>query len=219
MKDNFTQHPAISPESLHTYKELHTAAWKLCSDYIIVAGRPVIPLGAHGEQALRKAVTLFLDAVEIVSYDWKPFWTMGKIYERLGEYEHALDYFDEAYKVCTVESSIPREACRMALELQDHERALDYSNIALAIAPDDWSLWSNKALIQILMNRLDDALDSITEARRIDATHTIPRNIAILIDLIKQGRVDPPRVLGDFYDLNLRKTISKTAREENTVPQ
>ena len=219
MNDNFTPHPEISQESLHIYKELYTAAWKLCFDYIIIFGRPVIPLGTHGEQALRKALRLFQDAVELVSHEWEPFWTIGKIYERLGEYENALEYFDEAYKLCTVEVAIPKEACRMALELGDHERALAYSSTALSIAPGDCTLWTNNALILILLNKLDDAAKSIAQARNISSTNTISHNIAILIDLINMGRVDPPKVLSDFHDINLRKLIAKTSQAEHTVPE
>jgi Flp pilus assembly protein TadD len=136
--------------------------------------------------------------VEINPENWAAMWLLGKIYQRLEDFDRSLKWFSRAHRVNPDQPNVAREAAISALELGRPEQAIAFCERAIEAKPDDAGLRGNLALALLFSNRPDEARTVAGEALRRDPTDEITTRIARIIDDVLGGSRPCPHHVRDL---------------------
>jgi tetratricopeptide (TPR) repeat protein len=115
------------------------------------------------------------------------------IYQRFGNHDKALLYFDSALKYEHINYSIPQEASLSAMHLKQFDRALEYCVEAIKRKPDNFVLWGNYSLNLLIAGFDDEAKKAIEKALSIDSTDKINQKIKAKIIEVIAGQTKRPK--------------------------
>src|SRR5437867_13025841 len=126
--------PPNPHESRHN--RLYKQACALIEGLILLDDREPAPLDDDGRRRLDEAISLFDEVVRINPKNWAALWLLGKVYQRLGEYEKGLAAFARSHEIRPDQPDVAREASIAAMDLGRPEEAVVYCERALLAEPD-----------------------------------------------------------------------------------
>src|SRR5205823_1792956 len=139
--------------------------------------REPAPLDDDGRRRLDEAISLFDEVVRINPKNWAALWLLGKVYQRLGEYEKGLAAFARSHEIRPDQPDVAREASIAAMDLGRPEEAVVYCEQALRAEPDDPGLRANLALALLFSGKPQEAHAVAEEALRRNPADEISARI------------------------------------------
>ncbi|MGH9368058.1 MAG: tetratricopeptide repeat protein [Thermoanaerobaculia bacterium] len=185
----------LSAEDVARHDAAYKEAWRLIRNEILLDGRGLRAPKWLIRRRLHEAIGLFETALEINPSGWQSMWGLGKIYQRLGDHEKALDWFLKARLLESSNPDVAREASISALALGKAEESLVLTEAALAANPRDTGLLANRALALMIAGQLSDARTLAAEAVSRNPKDRASRNALRLVEDVAAGkRRRPTRV-------------------------
>jgi tetratricopeptide (TPR) repeat protein len=117
---------------------------------------------------------------------------LGKAYQKLGDHQAALSFFEKAMSIEHSNHSIPQEASIEAIQLDNIGKALEYSEEAIRRNPDNFVLMGNHATNLLIANRDTEAIKMIAAAINLNPDDQINRNIQKFIAEVTTGQKKRP---------------------------
>jgi Flp pilus assembly protein TadD len=188
----------LSEEEVAVHDSHYRTGWDLARRYFLLANKPKTILTWFGRRRLRKASGHLESAVRLNPGGWQSMWALGKIHQRLGDSELALDWFKRAHKINPGETDVAREAGLAALDSGDARQAEVFLRAAIRSKPEDPGLVANLALAQLLCGELDDACQSAATAVAADPTDKISASVLRLSKGIREGKLAVPRSMAEL---------------------
>ncbi len=187
MNKEFTQ------EEADLHNQLTQNAWAIIDQYIHILDRPTKNVGFWGKRKLQKAIKNFKQAIEIAPNQYASKWGLGKIYQVLDLHKESLMWFEEAYKLEQNNPDVCREATLAAVDSEDYEKAIKYSDASLELAPENAGLHCNRALIFMLMSKDKEANECVEKALELNPEDQITKNVQKIMTDIISGKRNRPK--------------------------
>jgi len=179
--------------------ELYHCGCGLIQGLLLTDGNEPAALADGDRRKLLEAVPLFVEVVDIHPGNWAAMWLLGKVHERLEEYERGLQWFSRAHRVHPEQPDVVREAAITAMKLGWNDEAVHYCKCGVALQPDNAGLRANLALAQLLSEMPDEALATVREALRMDPGDAIAARLMDLIKDVLSGKRSCPRRMQDLF--------------------
>ncbi len=190
-----------NPKEAKRFTGDYETAWSLIKGLILIHGNEATgPPGWLAKRRLKRALTLFNRALEIHPGSWQSLWGVGKIYQRLGVPEKALQAFAAAHKLEPEQADVAREAGLAALELGAAGAAIRFTHAAIAVADDDAGLVSNLALAYLLDGKPEAALRHAEDALGREPSDVITITLHIIIKEVLAGERSCPTSMAELNE-------------------
>jgi tetratricopeptide (TPR) repeat protein len=183
------------------HDELYMQGNKLIEGLMIVGSREPGPLSSHQRRRLEDAIERFVEVVRINPANWAAMWLLGKIYQRLSEYEQALAWFSRAHRISPDQPDVAREASIAAMELGQPGEAIPFCERAIEAKPDDPGLRANLALALLFSGKPAEAQVVAKEALAQNPADGITSYIVKIIKEVLDGRQSCPHHMKDLQPL------------------
>jgi tetratricopeptide (TPR) repeat protein len=149
-------------------------------------------IGFFGKVRANKAIKYFDQALAIYPEHFQSLFFIGKLYQRLRDYEKALTSFESALKFEHSDDNLPQEASIIAMHLNQVDKAIELSEEALRRRPGDFALLGNHSMNLLIAGRDNDAKETIDQAIRINPTDDINKRIKAKIEGVLTGQIERP---------------------------
>ncbi len=189
---------SISDQDKARHDGLYQQACGLIKDRIILGNAPPGPLDAQTRKALEDAIGLFVEVVRINPGNWAAMWLLGKVYQRLGDYEPGLAWFARAHRVNPDQPDVAREAAIAAMDLGRPEEAIAFCERAIEANPDDAGLRANLALALLFSGKPEEARTVAQDAQARDPADAITGHLVRIIEEVVGGRRACPHHVKDL---------------------
>ena len=140
----------------------------------------------------KKVIKHFEKALEIVPEHFASLFFLGKVYQRLEEYEKALFYFEKALEFEKEIYSLPQEASLVAMHLNKIGKAIEYSSEALNRKPNNFALMGNHSMNLLIAGKDKEAMEQIDLALKLEPNDSVNKNIKDKIVSVANGEVKRP---------------------------
>jgi tetratricopeptide (TPR) repeat protein len=187
-------HEDAESEHNRLYREALAAVRPL----IEVHGRPVQKPTAAQQSELRRGIGLFDRVLHINPRNWAAIWLVGKAYQRLREFDHALDWFSRAHNINPSQPDVSREAAIAAMELGRPLDAIPFCESAIKAKPSDPGLYANLALAILFSGDANRAEMIVRDALHRDPADKITLHIAEVCRAVLAGERACPRHARDM---------------------
>ncbi len=178
---------APSAQEIARHDDLYRQACRLIDGLLLLDNRPPTPPDAAQRQRLDDAVPLFEEVVRINPGNWAAMWLLGKVYQRLEEFETSLAWFARAHRVNPDQPDVAREASIAAMEVGRPEEAIPFCERAIEANADDPGLRANLALALLFSDRPREAQAIAREALSRDPADAITAQLVRIIDEVVNG--------------------------------
>ncbi len=180
------------------HNELYQQATGLIKGLIHTGDTEPGPLDADSRRRLEQAIPLFEEVVQIRPGNWAAMWLLGKVYQRLGEYERGLDWFTRSHRVNPDHPDVAREASIAAMDAGQPEQAIEFCRRAIDAQPDDAGLRANLALATLFSGKPAEARDIAADALRRNPDDQITAQIVAIIEEVVSGVRPCPHHMRDL---------------------
>jgi tetratricopeptide (TPR) repeat protein len=182
----------MTNEKIAEFNQLYEQACNKMKGLVILEGYRPKGIGFFDKLRANKAIKYFDQALSIYPDHFQSLFFLGKLYQRLGNYEQALSYFDTALKLEQTNHNIPQEASLVAMNLNQVDKAIEYSKEALRRKPDDFALLGNHSM-NLLIAGLDyEAKETIETAISLNPADNINQRIKTKIHGVISGQIKRP---------------------------
>lgn len=155
-------------------------------------------VGSRAKANIRRGIAL-LNAVTVYApTHWPAYWTKGKGYQALGEHAAAKREFGAAFAIQKENPDVAREYAAECLETGDGQEALDATEHAISLAPNDPGLYANAALALLILGRYDDATAAVTKALAMNKSDRISLAVKEVVGAVIAGEKPQPRNMADL---------------------
>ncbi len=184
---------SFSEKAVAEHNRLYSDALKASMNEIPLADRPHMPApGWLTAYKLRRAIALFKRALQINPQNWNAMWFIGKLEQRLRNWEEAFDYHVRAYQINPTQPDVAREASLSAMALGRTDEAIRIAHAASSLQPSNAGLSANLALAYLLAGRVSDAHVAIDQALSQDPNDAVSETLEAMIRHFESyGRVPP----------------------------
>jgi tetratricopeptide (TPR) repeat protein len=136
--------------------------------------------------------------VRINPANWAAMWLLGKIHQRLAEYELGLHWFSRAHRVNPDQPDVAREAAIAAMDAGRPEEAIPFCERAIEVSLDDPGLRANLALALLFSGNPVEAQRIAQEALARDPRDAITAQLVRIIEEVVGGRRPCPHHMRDL---------------------
>ena len=140
----------------------------------------------------KKSIKHFERALKIMPEHFASLFFLGKIYQRLEEYEKSLVYFEKALEFEKENYSLPQEASLVAMHLNKIEKAIQFSLEALKRNPSNFALMGNHSMNLLIAGKDKEAIEQIEIALKLNPDDLVNNNIKRKIDEVISGKSKRP---------------------------
>jgi tetratricopeptide (TPR) repeat protein len=182
----------MTASEIDTFNLYYKEACETQKGIIILGDYRPVRLGFFGKLKAKKAIRLFEKALIIIPNHYQSLFFIGKIYQRLEDYEKSLQYIEAALSLEEENHSIPQEASLVAMHLNLIDKAIEYSKEALRRKPDDFALLGNHAMNLLIAGFFKEANTVIEKALDINPKDHINQGIKSKILGVREGRISQP---------------------------
>jgi tetratricopeptide (TPR) repeat protein len=197
-KELYVGRTTAPPQDHARQEELYRQACALIEGLILLHDQEPAPLTDDARRRLHEAVPLFEEVVRINPGSWPSMWLLGKVHQRLDDFEWGLKWFARAHHVNPTQPDVAREAAIAAMDLGRPEEALPFCERAVEASPDDAGLRANHALALLFSDKPEEAREVAADALRRDPADTITRDLVRVIDEVLAGTRPCPHHLRDL---------------------
>jgi tetratricopeptide (TPR) repeat protein len=187
-----------SAEDRTRHDELYKRAGELIEGLLIFQNRETPPLQPDGRRRLDEAAGLYEEVVRINPRNWAAMWLLGKVHQRLEQYERGLEWFSRAHRVNPDHVNVAREASIAAMDAGKPEEAIPFCRRALQVKPGDPGLRANLAVATLFCGKPAEARDIAAAALADDPADGITAAIVRIIDEVLAGTRPCPRHVRDL---------------------
>ncbi|WP_161595844.1 tetratricopeptide repeat protein [Flavobacterium pectinovorum] len=149
-------------------------------------------IGFFEKRRAKKSIRHFENALAIFPEHFPSLFFIGKIYQRFGEYEKALLYFEKALEIEKENYNLPQEASLVAMDLNLIDKAIEYSNEALQRSPNNFALMGNHAMNLLIAGEDEIAKEIIEKAVKLEPNDSINKNIQNKINAVISKEIKRP---------------------------
>ena len=192
MSDEVTQAEADQ------HNVLTDKGWAILNDYILLAEGGQARVGFLGKRRLKKAIAFFEEALGVAPDTFSSKWALGKIYQALGDSAEALRWFEGALWLEQTNADVWREASLAAMDCEQFDRALTFSDNAITLEPADAGLHCNRALALMFLDRDAEATGAVTRSLQINSTDSITLNVQSIVNAVADGSRPRPRSMKEL---------------------
>jgi tetratricopeptide (TPR) repeat protein len=189
---------STSEQDKARHNALYQQGRRLIDGLIILDNQEPLPLDPGQQKRLEEAIALFVEVVRINPGNWAAMWLLGKIYQRLGDYEHGLAWFSRAHRVNPDQPDVAREASIAAMDLRRSEEAIAFCERAIEATPNDPGLRANLALALLFSGKPGEARTVAQEALARDPADQITTQIVRIIEEVLGGTRPCPHHMNDL---------------------
>jgi len=107
----------LSEQEIEQFNKLYEQASKEMDGLLLLDHYKPKELGFFEKRRAKKAINLYSDALKIYPEHFASLFFIGKIYQRMQQYEQALQYMEEALKFEHSNPSIAQETSLVAMAL------------------------------------------------------------------------------------------------------
>lgn len=182
----------MTDEQIKKFNSLYQKACEKMKGLIILEGYRPKGIGFFDKLRANKAIKYFDQALSIYPENFQSLFFLGKLYQRLGNYEKALLYFETALKFEQANHNIPQEASLVAMHLNLIDKAIEYSKEALRRKPDDFALLGNHSMNLLIAGLDNEAKETIDKAISLNPSDQINQRIKTKIVSVISGQVKRP---------------------------
>jgi len=182
----------MTEQQIEEFDSLYQQACEKMEGLIILDGYRPKDISTSEKLRANEAIEYFVQALVIYPYHYQSLFFIGKLYQRLGNYEEALSYLEASLNIETANYSIPQEASLVAMHLNQFDKAIEYSNEALKRSPNNIALLGNHSMNLLIAGSDDEALAAINKAMSIDSTDEINQYIKSKIENVISGQEPRP---------------------------
>ncbi len=175
-------------------------AWQLAKSQMIVEGKePAQPPGWFARRKLKEAVRCFEQALQINPQGWSSMWGLGKIRQRLGEHQAALNWFARAHEINPTQPDVAREAGLAALDCGEPALAVKFCSAAVDNQPENAGLIANLALAHLFNGDDKYAIECAERSAQLAPADDISRTVLEFVREVADGRRERPKRLVDAF--------------------
>lgn len=182
----------MTNEQITEFNSLYEKASKKTEGLIILEDYRPKEIDFFDMLKANKAIKYFKQALSIYPEHFQSLFFLGKLYQRLGKYEQALSYFDNALKFELTNHNLPQEASLVAMHLNQIDKAIEYSKEALRRKPDHFAIMGNHAMNLLIAGRDKEAKEAIGKAISINPNDEINQRIKTKIESVMTGQTKRP---------------------------
>jgi tetratricopeptide (TPR) repeat protein len=191
----------LTPAQRDEHDRLFGDAIKLAKPYILLRHKwhndfPDIEVRTK----LGEALELFKRVLAIDPLNWGAMGYVGKIYQRLWNYEVALEWFQEAARLNPSLVDLAQEASLTAQYAGKTEEGIRFARQAVSLRPDDIALHNSLAIALLLADRLTDAKHEIAIAIAQAPLNRLARQIESTVDYFIEHGATPPATRMAFVE-------------------
>jgi tetratricopeptide (TPR) repeat protein len=189
---------ANSGQSNSRHNELYSQGYSLIEDLIILDNHVPSPLDPQHRKRLEDAIPIFIEVLRINPDNWSAMWMLGKVYQRLGDYERALQWFSRAHRIKPDQPDVVREAAIAAMAIGRSSEAIQFCERAIEAKPDDPGLHANLALALLFSEKPTEAKVAAKKAIAQDPADKITAHIVRIIEEVLEGARPCPHHIKDL---------------------
>jgi tetratricopeptide (TPR) repeat protein len=182
----------MTEDQIANFNSFYDKACKKMEGLIILEGYRPKTIGFFEKLKAKKAIEYFNSALSIYPEHFASLFFLGKLYQRLGDYETALAYFETALKFEKYNHNLPQEAALVAMHLNQIDKAIEYSAESLRRKPNDSALLGNHSMNLLIAGRDLEAKETIDRAITVEPTDQINQRIKEKIDGVISGKIHRP---------------------------
>ena len=182
----------LTNEQIERFNSLYQQACDKMKGLVILEDYRPKGIGFFEKLRANKAIKYFHEALSIYPDHFQSLFLLGKLHQRLKDYEQALQYFDAALKLELTNHNIPLEASLVAMHLNQVDRAIEYSKEALRRKPDDFAVLGNHAMNLLIAGLDNEAKEVIDKAILLNPADNINQRIQSKIQAVISGHVKRP---------------------------
>jgi tetratricopeptide (TPR) repeat protein len=182
----------MTDEQIAQFNSFYQLACDKMKGLIILEAYRPGGIGFFEKLRANKAIKCFNEALSIYPDHFQSLFFLGKLYQRLGNYEQALLCFDKALKLEQTNHNIPMEASLVAMHLNQVDKAIEYSKEAIMRKPDDFALLGNYSMNLLVAGLDNEAKEAIEKAILLNPDDDINQRIKGKIQAVRSGQVKRP---------------------------
>lgn len=189
---NTNQTTTLQKSEIDEFNRLYSKACTLSKGIAILEGYRPKRIGFFERIRANRSIKYFNLALAIYPQHFASLFFLGKIYQRLADYNRSLLYFEQALKFEKANPNLPQEASIVAMHLGLIDKAIEYSAEAVLRAPDHAAILGNHAMNLLIAGRDREATATIQQALASDPNDTINHGIKQKINDVLSGKVKRP---------------------------
>jgi tetratricopeptide (TPR) repeat protein len=182
----------LNDDEINEFNYHYSRATEMMKGIIILDEYRPGNLNFFEKRRARKSIKYFENALAIVPNNFASLFFLGKIYQRLKEYEKSLFYFEEGLEFEKENYSLPQEASLVAMHLNLIDKAIEYSSEALNRNPDNYGLMGNHAMNLLIGGKDQEATKIIENALKLAPKDVVNNNIQKKILEVISGIINRP---------------------------
>jgi tetratricopeptide (TPR) repeat protein len=182
----------MTEQQISEFNSLYQLACDKMKGLIILEDYRPKALGFFEKSRAKKAIRYFEQALAIFPDHWQSLFLLGKLYQRFGDYDKSLSYFENSLELEQTNHSIPQEASIVAMHLNQINKAIKYSEESLRRKPNDFALLGNHSMNLLIAGQDNEAIESINKAIAINPDDEINQRIKAKIEGVIAGHIKRP---------------------------
>lgn len=182
----------MTEQQIKEFNSMYLNACDKMKGLLILENHRPKAIGFFEKIRANKAIKYFNDALSIIPDHFASLFFIGKIYQRLGNYDQALLSFDKALNSDQVNSSVALEASLVAMHLKQIDKAIEYSKEGLRRDPENTGILGNHSMNLLIAGFDKEATDTIDKAILLNPADKINQRIKEKIQSVTAGQIDRP---------------------------
>jgi len=168
---------SLTENQITEFNKHYNKGCSLQKGIILLDGYTPRNLGFFEKIRAKKALKSFEAALEIYPESWQSLFFIGKIYQRMREFEKSLSYIEKAMTYESSNHVLFQEASLVAMHLNQIEKSIEFSEISIKISPEHFALLGNHAMNLLVAEKDDEAKQVIEKALLINPNDTYNQRI------------------------------------------
>lgn len=182
----------LTNQQIADFNNAYQKACNKMKGIAILEGYRPSGIGFFEKIRANKAIKYFEIALAIEPNNYQSLFFLGKIYQRLGEYNKSLGLLEKAMQFEKENHYLPLEASLVAMHLNQLDKAIEYSNEGLRRKPNDFALLGNHSMNLLIAGKDQEAKENIEKAIKLNPTDEINKRIQSKINSVISGQERRP---------------------------
>lgn len=168
---------SLTENQISNFNKYYEKGCSLQKGIILLDGYKPRSLGFFEKIRAKKALKSFEAALEIYPESWQSLFFIGKIYQRMKEYQKSLSYIEKAMTYENQNHVLFQEASLVAMHLNQIEKSIEFTEMSIKISPENFALLGNHAMNLLVAEKDDEAKQVIEKALLINPKDTYNQRI------------------------------------------